>query len=179
MKTETNSSQIVTDAISNLKNARKAIVDAEAQFVQDSARLDELLLQGDLKNETVLTEIGRLNIFVSVHPRRLLLQQNAAGAAETKAFEAVETFKKQTMIPACRELKERMRVKVETELRPHFGATKEGLATAVQSSSSMRELENLSPSLGIYGGSNIVILATNILNNWERIKVLQSDLSGK
>jgi len=166
-------SVVVTDAIDAFKNAKRAVVDADALHAQHAARLDDLLLNGDLSDEKVLSEIGKLNIFVSVYQRRSTLQQNAVAAAETNIGEVVETFKRQVMIPRVRNLNERMQKKVEADLRPHF--SKEGLAAAVASSTIMREITHLSPSIGQYGAPD-QNNAINLIAAWDRMEALENTL---
>jgi hypothetical protein len=181
MKIEKNSPTIlVTSAIEAEKKVHQAIADSEAQFDKDSARLDELLLTGDLSNEAVVAEISRLNIFVTVHPRRLALQQNAAAKKIEEVVAAVEKFKVEAMLPLVRSLKKRMGEKVETELRPHFGQSKERLANAVADSTCMRELDALSPSLGWSSGldmGGIQNHAANMMRNFSRLEAIEASFS--
>jgi hypothetical protein len=167
---------VVTDAIDVLKKAQQAVVDAESSHTQHSARLDVLLLNGDLNDAAVLSEIGKLNIFVSVYPRRSVLQQEAIVAADTAARAVVEEFKAKVMIPRARALRDRVQKKVESDLRPHY-RDKDALAHAVSSSHSMREVELLAPALGTYASDSIQIKARNLLTNWDRIEALENTLS--
>jgi len=89
-------------------------------LAEKSARQTALETTGDLHQVSVLAEIGRLQIFTALLPRRIAAKEQEDAKTEQGLTEATNQFIREHLGPRVRQLTARTRAIVEAELSPHF-----------------------------------------------------------
>ena len=91
----------------------------------------------------MLAEIGRLQIFTGLLPRRIAAKEADDAQAEESLTTATNEFIHQHLGPRVRKLAAQTREEVETELKPHFH-DRAALLRAIAQSQRVRHIEALS-----------------------------------
>lgn len=108
---------------------------------RSSAALIALELSVDLADAKGLVEVTRLQTVNALVPRRISAREDDLLAARAGLLETCHSFVMENLGPRCRELLERIRAKVATELRPHFNELE--LPAAVEQSAIVQELQHI------------------------------------
>jgi len=129
-------------AIAARRKSQTELSDLGKLLTDKSARQTALEATGDLHDSTVITEIGRLQIFTALLPRRIAAKEAADAKAEESLIKATNEFIQQHLGPRIRKLAAQTREQVEAELSPHF-QDRAALTRAIAESQRVRSIEAL------------------------------------
>jgi hypothetical protein len=131
----------VESAIATWRNFQTELSDLRKSLADASARLATLETTGNLHDAAVMTEIGHLQIFTALLPRRIAAREEDNAKANTSVIEATNQFIREHLGPRVRRLAAETREIVKRELSPHFRDSS-GLSLAVDRSERVRSIEN-------------------------------------
>ena len=140
---------------------------ALAKLLADkSARQAALEISGDLHDAAVLAELGRLQIFTGLLPRRIAAKEEADAKAEQALTETTNQFIREHLGPRVRRLADRTRAMVERELSAHFRDAA-ALIVAVSKSERVRSIAGLDWSVSVNPPRGALEHAQGALNSWQ------------
>jgi hypothetical protein len=129
-------------AIATRRKSQTELTHLAKLLGEKSVRQTALETAGNLHNPAVLAEIGRLQIFTALLPRRIAAQEENDLKSEQSLIEGTNQFIRDHLSPRVKRLAARTRAIVEAELSPHFRDAA-ALAVAVARSERVRRLQEL------------------------------------
>jgi len=157
--------QQLESAIATRRKSQTELSDLGKLLAETSARQVALEKTGDLHNAAVITELGRLQIFTQLLPRRIAAQEEADARAEETLTQAANQFIQQHLGPRIRRLTARTRAIVEGELSSHF-RDPSALIIAVAQSERVRKIESLDWAASLQPMRGAISHAEGALQAW-------------
>jgi hypothetical protein len=134
-----------------------------------SARQMALETAGDLHDAAVLAEIGRLQIFTGLLPRRIAVKQEEDVKAEKSLIQATNQFIHEHLGPRVRRLAARTRELVEAELSSHFQDAAARIV-AVSQSERVRSIEGLAWAASLNPERGAIAHAEGAIRAWAALQ---------
>jgi hypothetical protein len=152
-------------AIRARRKSQTELSDLGKLLAEKSARQNALEATGDLHDSAVIAEIGRLQIFTGVLPRRIAAKEADDAKAEESLTNATNDFVHKHLGPRIRKLAAQTREKVETELSPHF-QDRAALLRAIAQSQQVRSIEALAWTVTSQPARGAMAHAEGALKSW-------------
>jgi hypothetical protein len=165
-------------AIAARRKSQTELSDLAKLLANKSVRQAALETAGNLNNPSVLAEIGRLQIFTALLPRRIAAQEEADVNAEKSLTHATNQFIQEHLSPRIQRLSARSRAIVESELSPHFRDTA-ALKVAVTRSERVRHVESLAWSVSLTPVRGALEHAQGALKSWSTANEIEKDLGSE
>jgi len=167
--------QLLESAIATRRKSQTELSDLAKLLANKSVRQAALETAGDLHNPSVLAEIGRLQIFTALLPRRIAAQEENDVNAEKTLTHATNQFIQEHLAPRIQRLSARTRAIAESELSPHFRDAA-ALKVAVTRSERVRYVESLAWSVSLTPVRGALEHAQGALKAWADANKLENDL---
>ena len=140
--------EILESAVATRRKSQTELSDLGKLLADKSARQAALETTGDLHDAAVLTEIGRLQLFTALLPRRIAAKEEADLKAEQTLTEATNQFIREHLGPRIQQLAAQTRAIVESELSSHYRDPAARIV-AVAKSERVRTVESLAWSASV------------------------------
>jgi hypothetical protein len=170
--------RILESAIAARRKSQTELSDLAQWLADKSKRQTALETAGDLHNPSVLAEIGRLQIFTALLPRRIAAQEESDVNAEQALTRATNQFIQEHLGPRIQRLSARIRAIVESELSSHFRDAA-ALKVAVARSERVRHIESLAWSVSLAPVRGALEHAQGALKAWAAADEIEKTLNGK
>jgi hypothetical protein len=141
-----------------------------------TARRVTLETTGNLDDVSVITELGQLQVFVELLPRRVAAKEEDDVKAEKTLTQATNEFICLHLGPRVRQLATRTRAIVKTELSSHFRDPSD-LIRAVAQSQRVRSIEALDWSVTFQPARGAIAHAEGALKAWVAVDDFEKTLS--
>jgi hypothetical protein len=156
---------LLESAIAARRKSQTELSDLGKLLADKSAQQAALETTADLHDASVLAEIGRLQIFTGVLPRRITAKGEDDTRAEKTLTDATNQFIREHLSPRVRQLAVRTRAAVEAQLSPHFPDAA-ALIVAVAGSERVRSVAGLDWSASINPVHGVIAHAEGALKAW-------------
>jgi hypothetical protein len=184
MKTiSTNNNGKKTSLIQSLESAIAARRSSGAELVElgklmadKSARKVALETAGDLNDAAVIAEIGQLQVFAELLPRRIAVKEGDDAKAEEALTQATNQFIHEHLGPRVRRLAARTEAIVKSELSPHY-RDPAALTIAVLQSERVQNLKRLSWSATLRPERGALAHADGALKAWAAVDEFEKALA--
>jgi hypothetical protein len=143
-----------------------------------AARRVALETTGDLNDPAVITEIGHLQVFAELLPRRIAVKEEDDVKAEESLTQAANQFIQEHLGPRVRRLAARTRVIVESELSSHYREPS-ALIIAVSQSQRVQDIERLAWTATLHPERGAVAHAEGALTAWAAVDEFEKTLSSE
>lgn len=132
--------ELLQSAIAIRRKSQTELSDLNKWLADKTARQTALEKTGNLHDRAVIAEIGTLQIFTGLLPRRIAAKEADDAQAEESLTNATNDFIHQHLGPRVRKLAAQTREQVETELSPHF-QDRAALLRAIAQSQQVRTID--------------------------------------
>jgi hypothetical protein len=139
---KTSPTQGLNSAMAMRRRSQEEISELRKMLAEKSARRVALETAGDINNAAVISELGRLQVFVEMLPRRIAFKEEEYAKANENLLQVTNEFINGHLGPCIGQVAARMRTIVEKELSTHFGDQVE-LKKAVMRSDRVRRIEGM------------------------------------
>jgi hypothetical protein len=163
-------------AINARRKSQTELSDLSKLLADKSARQNALEATGDLHDSAVIAEIGRLQIFTALLPRRIAAKEADEAKAEENLTTATNEFIHKHLGPRVRKLAAQTREKVETELSPHF-QDRAALLRAIAQSQQVRSIDALAWTVTSQPARGAIAHAEGALKSWAAADDFEKTLS--
>jgi hypothetical protein len=167
--------EFLESAIAARRKSQTELSDLRKLLADKSAQQAALETTGDLHNPAVLAEIGRLQIFTELLPRRIAAKENDDLKSEASLTQATNQFIREHLGPRVRRLAARTRAAVEAQLSPHFPDAA-ALIVAVAGSERVRSVAGLDWSASINPVHGAIAHAEGALKSWRDADKFENQL---
>jgi hypothetical protein len=157
--------EILESALAARRRSQTELSGVGKLLADKSARQLALETTGDLHDATVLTEIGRLQIFTGLLPRRIAAKEEEDVNAERSLIQATNQFIQEHLGPQVRRLAARTREMVEHELSSHFQDAAARII-AVSQSERVRSIERLAWAASLDPEHGAIAHAEGAIRAW-------------
>jgi hypothetical protein len=157
--------EFLESAIAARRKSQTELSDFGKLLADKSAHQAALETTGNLHNAAVLAEIGHLQIFTALLPRRIAAKEGDDAKAEKTLIDATNQFIREHLGPRVRRLAARTRATVETELSPHFPDAA-ALIVAVAGSERVRSVAGFDWSASVAPVHGAIPHAEGALKSW-------------
>jgi hypothetical protein len=163
------------DAFNSINQEAKSL---RTRLTTEQAELANISANGDLNDEKVISQIGRLQIFTNLFPARITAREAAIGPAEQDLLSACEQFISSALAPRLRDLKSRAQVKAKAQLEPCFSYNYD-LDEAVSKTKIIVELEKFLSIATIRRNPmrGVINYAEELLQTWTDLKPIEAELA--
>lgn len=176
LQTATMKNNPVEAALKDVQNRSAELVALQKQAKDSDARLELLVEDADLADKAALTEIGHLQIFEALIPRRIAKREEAFVQAEADLLKTCHTFISEQHSPRVKELVVLAETRTAEALRPHFAQEKD-LELAVSNSTLVIEVKSLSVNLEGRPFAGVTEYASRIMDASQRADRIAAQLS--
>jgi hypothetical protein len=157
--------EILESALAARRRSQTELSGVGKLLADKSARQLALETTGDLRDAAVLAEIGRLQIFTGLLPRRIAARQEGDAKAEKSLIQATNQFIQEHLGPQVRRLAARTREIVENELSLHFQDAAARII-AVSQSERVRSIERLAWAASLDPERGAIAHAEGAIRAW-------------
>jgi hypothetical protein len=157
--------EILESALAARRRSQTELSGVGKLLADKSARQLALETTGDLRDAAVLAEIGRLQIFTGLLPRRIAARQEEDAKAEKSLIQATNQFIQEHLGPQVRRLAARTREIVENELSLHFQDAAARII-AVSQSERVRSIERLAWAASLDPERGAIAHAEGAIRAW-------------
>jgi hypothetical protein len=157
--------EVLESALAARRRSQTELSDVAKLLADKSARQLALETTGDLHDAAVLAEIGRLQIFTGLLPRRIAVQEEEDMKAERSLIQATNQFIQEHLGPRVRRLAARTREMVEHELSSHFQDAAARII-AVSQSERVRSIEALAWTASVDPERGAIAHAEGAIRAW-------------
>lgn len=175
-RTKTSPIQFLESAIAERRKPQAELSELGKLLADKSARQIALETTGDLNDAAVITEIGRLQVFAELLPRRIAVKEQDDAKAEETLTQVTNQFIQEHLGPRVRRLGTRTRVIVESELSSHFREPS-ALIIAVSQSQRVRSIESLGWTATLQPEQGAIAHAEGALKAWASANEFEKTLS--
>jgi hypothetical protein len=161
--------EVLESAVAARRRSQTELSDVGKLLADKSARQLALETTGDLHDAAVLAEIGRLQIFTGLLPRRIAVKQEEDVKAERSLIQATNQFIQEHLGPRVRRLAARTREMVEDELSSHFQDAAARII-AVSQSERVRSIERLAWAASVDPERGAIAHAEGAIKAWAELQ---------
>ena len=162
---KTSAVQLLQSTIAARRKSQTELSNLSKWLADKSAHQKALETTGDLNDSAVLTEIGRLQIFTALLPRRIVAKEEDDLKAEQTLIDAANQFIREHLGPRIQRLAAQTRVIVETELSSHYRDPAARIV-AVAKSERVRTVESLAWPASVAPPRGAIAHAEAALHAW-------------
>jgi hypothetical protein len=157
--------EVLESALAARRRSQTELSDAGKLLADKSVRQMALETTGNLHDAAVLAEIGRLQIFTGLLPRRIAAKEEEDVKAERSLIQATNQFIQEHLGPRVRRLAARTREMVEHELSSHFQDAAARII-AVSQSERVRSIERLAWAASLDPERGAIAHAEGAIRAW-------------
>jgi hypothetical protein len=173
---KTNLTEPVESAVAIFHTSQKTLQESQDLKSSKSERLHTLATTGDLNDESVIAEIGQLQIFAGLFPTRIPALEQTVLTREQELLRTTNEFILSHLGPRCRKLAARVREKVAADLRPLLSPG-QSLDMAVSNSIPVQAVERLSLAAQEMPLGGPAAHASRVLAVWGELQALEESYS--
>lgn len=153
---EKSPAQILGATLENFQHSQKEIASLLDEQSASESKLADLCVNGDLKDEAVLDQISRLQVFTKLFPTRVESRRLEFNSRVNEMRDAILVFINHELFPRMRGLVNGFRAQATAKLKEHF-TDESALSAAVEKSSIMNEVLALNRKVNFAKESSILL----------------------
>ena len=174
--TKTSPIDLLQLALAIRRKSQTELSDLNKLLANKSTRQNALEKTGNLHDKAIIAEIGTLQIFTGLLPRRIVAKETDDAQAEESLTTATNEFIRQHLGPRVRKLAAQTREQVETELTPHF-QDRAALLRAIAQSQQVRTIDALAWTATSHPAHGAIAHAEAALKAWAAADEFEKMLS--